>query len=102
MNTANARQFELALGNSKESLRWIFLAAVIFNAIIPMSESTIKYLMFLIRALQIILHLPMFRFLIPSNFSMFTEVISPIIMFDVLDNNMDLDVTLLMDFDEQA
>ena len=51
MNTANARQFELALGNSKESLRWIFLAAVIFNAIIPLSESTIKYLMFLIRAL---------------------------------------------------
>ena len=59
-------------------------------------------MMFLIRALQIILHLPMFRFLIPSNFSMITEIISPIIMFDVLDNNKDWDVTLLMSFDEQA
>ena len=33
---------------------------------------------------------------------MITEIISPIIMFDVLDNNKDWDVTLLMSFDEQA
>ena len=102
MNTAAARQYELALGNSKESIRWMFIAAIIFNAIVSQSESTIKYLMFLIRALQIILHLPIFRFLIPSNFSMFTEIISPIIMFDVLENKKEWDVTLFMDFDEQS
>ena len=59
-----------------------------------------KYLMFLIRALQVILHMPMLRIVIPSNFSMLSGIISPIIMFDILANDKGYDVNLLMTFDE--
>jgi hypothetical protein len=39
---------------------------------------------------------------IPSNFSMLTGIISPIIMFDILENNQGIDATLLMNFDDEA
>ena len=102
MNSEEIRQYENALESGKESMRWIFITAVIFNLAISISDGTLKYLMFLIRSLQIIIHLPMFRFVIPSNMSMLNDIIYPIIMFDVLENDYDLDANLLMRFNEEA
>jgi len=42
-------------------------------------------MLMMIRALQIILHLPMFRVLFPGNVLMVFTAIRPIIAFDVLD-----------------
>ena len=57
------------------------------------------YMMFMIRALQLVLHLPMLQVIIPSNVSMLTEMLSPIVMFDVLENEWGLDITWLLEFD---
>ena len=83
-NTEGTRSYQSALGNSKESLRWLFLAAFAFNMLI--TDKMLKYLMFLIRAYQIVFHLPLYRILMPSNFGMLSEIISPIVMFDILEN----------------
>ena len=39
----------------------------------------------MIRALQIILHLPMFRILLPGNVTMIFQIIVPVAMFDIVD-----------------
>ena len=98
LDSEETRSFQSALGNTKESLRWIFLGAFLFNLIL--TDSMMKYLMFLIRALQIVFHLPMYRIVIPANFGMLSEIVVPIIMFDVLNNDKGYDVTLLMEFDD--
>ena len=59
-------------------------------------------MLYLIEALQLVLYLPLLRFVIPSNFIMMSENIRPIAMFDVLENNMGWDASLLMKFDEES
>ena len=66
------------------------------------SKDSTKYMLYLIEALQLVLYLPLLRFVIPSNFIMMSENIRPIAMFDVLENNMGWDASLLMKFDEES
>jgi hypothetical protein len=88
--------------NTSESFRWMFLISLIFNLVVSMSKDSTKYMLILIEALQLVLYLPLLRFVIPSNFIMMSEYIRPIAMFDVLENNMGLDASLFMNFDEEA
>jgi hypothetical protein len=46
-----------------------------------------KYMMFLIRALTIVFHLPMMRIPVPGNTTMLISIIFPIVMFDILEND---------------
>ena len=39
----------------------------------------------LIRALQIILHLPVFKMILPGNVTMIFQLVVPVAMFDILD-----------------
>ena len=45
------------------------------------------YMFALIRSLQLILHLPIFRFIIPGNVIMLFQVLIPVAMFDILDSD---------------
>ena len=38
-----------------------------------------------LNALQMVIHLPMINVLVPSNVSLFNQLIIPIVMFDILD-----------------
>ena len=98
VNSESTRSYMGSLDTAKKSLNWIFLTAVIFNY--TLSDQMIKYMMFLIRPLQLILHLPLFRVVMPSNFVMLNSIIAPIMMFDVLDNDFDIDINLIMSYDE--
>jgi hypothetical protein len=42
----------------------------------------------------------MYRIIFPSNFAMLSEILSPIVMFDILNNDHGFDISLLMNFDE--
>ena len=53
----------------------------------------------LIRSLQIILHLPLIRILIPSNINMVFSVIIPIVMFDILDSEYTSELLLEFDYE---
>ena len=43
------------------------------------------YMLMMIRSLQIVLHLPILKVLVPSNVSMVFGLIVEVVMFDVLD-----------------
>jgi hypothetical protein len=58
------------------------------------------YMMFMIRALQLVLHLPMLQVVLPSNVSMLTGMLSPIVMFDVLENEWGYDISMILEFDD--
>ena len=51
----------------------------------------------LIRSLQIIIHLPLIRILVPSNVNMIFSIVIPIVMFDILES--DYTSELLLEFD---
>jgi len=58
--------------------------------------------MSLIRALQIILHLPIFYVVVPANVVTFFSTIIPIAMFDILENDYGLDTSLILDYDDEG
>ena len=45
------------------------------------------YMMAMVRSLQMILHLPLFKVILPGNVSMLFEIMIPIVMFDILDSS---------------
>ena len=85
------RSYMGSLETAQSSLKWIFIAALVLNYF--MNEQMMKYTMFLIRPLQLVLHLPLFRVVMPSNFSMLNGIIAPIMMFDILENEKGWDGT---------
>jgi hypothetical protein len=64
-----------------------------------LTDAMMVYMMFMIRALQLVMHLPMLQVVIPSNVSMLTEMLSPVVMFDVLENEWGYDITWILEFD---
>ena len=98
VNSVATQSFKESLGNTNTSLKYIFIIALMFNVF--MNEKMMKYMMFLIRPLQLILHMPLFRIVLPSNFSMLNNIIAPIMMFDILSNDKGWDVSLVLEYDE--
>ena len=70
--------------------------AIFLNVFLP---GGFKYMLFLIRTLQMILHLPMLSIPIPGNMSMFCNTVFPIVMFDVLEQIESVDASLIFEFD---
>ena len=54
----------------------------------------------MIRSLQMILHLAMYKILLPGNVTMVFSIIIPIVMFDILDSEYTSE--LLFTFDTEA
>jgi hypothetical protein len=52
-------------------------------------------MLFLIRTLQMILHLPMLSIPVPGNMSMFCKTVFPIVMFDVLEQIESIDASVI-------
>ena len=65
-----------------------------------LTDSMMVYMMFMIRALQLVMHLPMLQVVLPSNVSMLTGMLSPIVMFDVLENEWGYDISMILEFDD--
>ena len=53
----------------------------------------------LIRSLQIIIHLPLIRIIIPSNVNMVFSIIIPIVMFDILETEYTSELFLEFDYE---
>ena len=78
-------------------MRFIFIIALGMQYFFGFGE--MKYFIQLIRALQMILHLPIIFVLVPGNIGMFYEILIPIVMFDVLENEKGYDTTLVLQYD---
>ena len=64
-------------------MKGITIIAIAFNLIFGMGGATnmLQY----IRALQLILHMPLLSTILPANLMMVFNLVMPVVMFDVLD-----------------
>lgn len=88
------------IGNSAEnaevSLRILLIVTFIMSIFL---QGSALYFTLMIRALQIALHLPLLKVLVPSNVSMVFGYIIPVVGFDVLDPEWTTE--LVFSFDEE-
>ena len=58
------------------------------------------YFIEMLNALQIVIHFPMLRILMPANVTLFFKIIIPVVMFDILDglDDTNIDPNNLMEF----
>jgi len=64
-------------------MRLIFIIAFCLNIFFV---GGFKYMIGMIRSLQLILHLPIMTVIFPSNVMMFFNIVIPIVMFDIFEN----------------
>ena len=69
-------------------------------AMMPMSDKGMDFYKWYLRSLQIIIHLPMLRIVVPGNVSEFFRYIIPIVQFDILDAEWTTE--LIMEFDYEG
>jgi hypothetical protein len=62
----------------------MFIIAILINLLLK-SSATIEFFVAMINGLQIVVHIPILRILMPGNVSMFLSLLQPIVMFDFLD-----------------
>jgi hypothetical protein len=79
---------------TQKALSATFILALIINFIL---DGASTYLMGMIRAMQMVLHLPMLRVLFPANVSALYSSILPFVMFEILDPEHSTE--LVLDFD---
>jgi len=82
-------------------LKVTFYCAIALN-IFMSGSSAMSYFIEMLNSLQIVIHFPMFRMLLPGNVTMFFKLIIPIVMFDILDGLDDTkyDPNNAIEFDE--
>jgi len=73
-----------AASTSDWTMRILLLVAFLMNFVFFGSTD---YIIGLIRCLQIILHLPLLITIVPGNVSMIFNLIIPVVMFDILEND---------------
>jgi hypothetical protein len=76
----------------------MFLIAIVINVIMA-GTGCMEYMLSMINALQLIIHLPLMKIILPSNVMMFFSIILPFVMFDILD--ADYTTALWFDFEEK-
>ena len=77
------------------SIEALLIISVIVN--LMFNDLTLNYILAMIRALQIVIHLPLMRIYITANLNMVFSILIPIIMFDIMDS--DYLSGLLLEFD---
>ena len=79
-------------------MNWILILTFLINFILA---GAMGYMISMIRALQIILHQPMLKIVMPGHITMFFSILIPIVMFDVLDSGWTTEAVLDFDYDTQ-
>jgi hypothetical protein len=72
---------------------------VLFGLSAYMGDGAQKYMDWYLKSLQIILHLPMLKTIIPGNVSVFFQMLVPVVTFDYLDP--DWTTRMVFEFDDE-
>jgi hypothetical protein len=90
----------VALDEGSKSLESIlkFILIVVFALSMELPGAMV-YMIINLRTLQMILHLPLVKVIVPGNVSMFFQTMIPIAMFDIFETSYTTEV--LLDFSEQ-
>ena len=62
------------------------------------NDLALNYILSMIRALQIVIHLPLMRIYIQANLNMVFSILIPIVMFDIMDSEYLSELLLEFDF----
>ena len=65
-------------------MKFTFYLAIVMNIFLAKTE-VLEYILIAINSLQLIIHIPLLNILLPSNVTMFFHILTPMVMFDVLD-----------------
>lgn len=74
----------------KSLMQTLFCVALAFNLLLSFSEGGMHYMLLMMRNLQLLLNLPIMNILFPGNVMMVFSIAMPIVMFDVLDNGVEI------------
>jgi hypothetical protein len=96
-NTQGNRKFVESSKIGNISLKFMFVFTLVLNIF---CHGALDYMIRVIRSLQMIIHMPMLRIIIPANVIVFYEIIIPIIMFDILE--ADYSTKYILNFDEDS
>ena len=86
-----------ASNTATTGVKILFIVGFLLNLIFLSSS---KYLSIMVKALQMILHLPILFFLVPGNIILVFRIIIAIAMFDIFENDYGIGPALLLDFDD--
>ena len=97
-NTALNRGLEDSAEGGELSLKFLLIFTFLMNLVL---QGSMIYFTMMIRSMQLILHMPILKVLVPSNVSMIFGYIIPVVMFDIFDTSWTTEVVLEFDEDEQ-
>lgn len=97
-----ANSFTKAYKKGSDSLNALMQGCLVFSVILYLITNgprAMQFMFIMVRALQMILHLPMMTVLFPANVLTIIEIMIPTIGFDILDNFFDWEKQSILQFD---
>ena len=79
------------------SIETLFILSIIINLFF--NDLTLNYALAMMRALQVVIHLPLMHIYLQANLQMVISILIPIIMFDIMESESVAE--LVLEFDEE-
>ena len=89
--------FKGASGDASAAMNGMLITTMIMNLLM---QGAMGYMIQWINSLQMIIHLPMLKIIVPANVSEFFSLILPIVMFDIIESGFSTE--LVFEFDDEA
>ena len=97
-NTEFSQNFQDSAETAEFGMLILFLFIFLMHQFLA---GGLKYMLSLFRSLQMIFHFPLMQIILPGNLASFYEIMIPLIMFDILENDYGWDATAIFTFDDE-
>ena len=101
LDNAITRNFSDVSTKVDRFLQVLFWVLLVYN-LLATGTNSMEHFIVMINSLQISIHLPIFNILLPSNVILFFEKIIPIVMFDIIKEDWNLNPSDFMELDEEG
>lgn len=92
----------VAYRDGSGGLNSITMSCLIFSVVLSVGargDLAMKYMFIMIRALQMVLHIPLMRIMLPANVLTFIEIMIPTVGFDILESFFNWEDQRILKFD---
>lgn len=94
-DSATMRTFAASSEGAADSMKGVLIMSFVLNIVL---SGVMSYMVSWLNSLQMIIHLPMLRYMFPANVSSLYSLIMPVVTFDIIDPEWS--TMLLFEFDE--
>lgn len=95
------RNFSDASSEVDRFLQVLFWILLVYN-LFATGTNSMEHFIVMINSLQIVIHLPIYNVLLPSNVILFFKKLIPIVMFDIIKDDWNLNPIDFMELDEEG